>query len=284
MPVGHVVLLTGRTEYLEKAAIPATAWLQRGYTVISLDWRGQGLSDRQVDPGTKGHVGSLAEFQADLDALLADPMAASLPGPGVLMGHSMGGAIAARALTRPDVASRFAVATLSAPMIDITLGWAARRAAKATVAIARLTNRLDRWPPFGDMQTPYVLSEPSPNVLTQDDAVWRWMAETARTHPELALAMPTLGWFGAAFAEIKQLRTLPSPTRPALCVVGSAEEVVDPAAVQTWCAQAGVLHETIAHGRHELLIETAGIRADAWRAIDAFLATHGLPTATTSGN
>ncbi|MEM9139684.1 MAG: alpha/beta hydrolase, partial [Pseudomonadota bacterium] len=96
----HCLFLTGRTEYIEKASIPAADLVQRGYSVISLDWRGQGLSARATDNPLKGHVGDFDEFQRDLDALLATPQAKALPGARLLMCHSMGGLIGAAALQR----------------------------------------------------------------------------------------------------------------------------------------------------------------------------------------
>ena len=51
--------------------------MKRGLSVVSLDWRGQGLSDRLVEPRLKGHVGDFAEFQRDLDTLLTGEISGS---------------------------------------------------------------------------------------------------------------------------------------------------------------------------------------------------------------
>lgn len=273
----HAIYLTGRTEFVEKAAVPAAELRARGYSVISLDWRGQGLSDRQVSPPEKGHVADFAEFQHDLDALLADPATASLPGPRLLMAHSMGGNIAVAALARPEIASTLTAAVLSAPMLDIELSKPLRLAGRVTIAIARLLGRMDRWPPLGDVATTYVLTDPDENVLTHDQAIWDWMVETARSHPETALAMPSIAWFAAANAEIARLRTLPAPSLPVLCALGSEEQVVSPDEVRTWTARTGAELLAIPGGRHELLIEAEPMRTQAWAGIDRFLAAHGLP-------
>lgn len=276
--VAHAIFLTGRTEFIEKAAIPAAELQARGYSVMSLDWRGQGLSDRQASPPAKGHVDDFAEFQRDLDALLADP-AADLPGPRLLMAHSMGGNIATAALARSEVAGTLKAAVLSAPMLDIALSTPMRLVAGATTAIARLIGRLDRWPPFGDVATTYVLTDPDENVLTHDQAVWDWMVQVARDHPELTLAMPSLAWFAAANAEIKRLRRLQGPTTPTLCLLGNQEAVVSQDAIRDWTGRTDVELLTIEGGRHELLIEAEPMRAKAWAGIDSFLSAQGLPHA-----
>lgn len=273
-PQGHVLLFSGRTEYLEKVAVPAAAWVARGYTVASLDWRGQGLSDHLVEPHLKGHVGDFAEFQRDVDALVATPEVAALGGRRILMAHSMGGAIATATLARPEMRDRFDVALLCSPMMNIKLGKVMRVASRLTVKIGLALGHAESWPPFGDMATPYVLSEvdpPSDNVLTHDLGMWDWMGETARTHPELALAMPTIGWFAAVDSEVKRMRTLPAPDCPVLYLVGSGEVVVDPDEVHAAATRNNAPCIVVQGAKHELLIEEERLRQDAWRAIDAFL-------------
>ena len=271
-----VVLLSGRTEFLEKVAVPAAEWLARGWSVVSVDWRGQGLSDRLVEPRLKGHVGDFAEFQTDLDALLADPKVQALPATRILMGHSMGGAISAGALGRAELGPAFQAAILTAPMLGIALSCPMRAAAWVTMKIGLALGMEDRWPPFGDVSTPYVLTDPKNNVLTSDPEMWDWMAETAHAHPDLSIATPTLGWFAAASAETKRLARLPASPCPTLCFLGSNERVVDPKAVRKGAARLGARLVEIEGSEHELLIETPEIRAQVWAAIDTFLLEQGL--------
>lgn len=276
-PKALMVLLNGRTEYIEKMAPPAAELVDRGYAVVSLDWRGQGLSDHLAAPRLKGHVKDFSEFQADLDALLGDPRLQAFHGPRVLMAHSMGGAIGAAALARGDITPRFDAAVLSAPMFGIAMGRLMRGVAWATIRIARLFGKTDAWPPFGDMQTPYVLSETGDNVLTHDIVFWTWMKETVLAHPDLGLAMPTLGWFEASTREMHRLESVQSFGCPVLCLLGTEESVVDPDAVRQTAARTGAEIEEIEGGLHELLIEAEPYRSVAWSAIDRFLAKNGLP-------
>ena len=53
-PRGTVVLLTGRGEFIEKYATEVVGeLLERGFAVVALDWRGQGLSDRPLPSTTR---------------------------------------------------------------------------------------------------------------------------------------------------------------------------------------------------------------------------------------
>ncbi|MEM7213334.1 MAG: alpha/beta hydrolase, partial [Pseudomonadota bacterium] len=275
--VGHVVFLTGRTEYIEKVAVPAAAFLQRGYSVISLDWRGQGLSSRHAGEGLKGHVGHFSEFQNDLDALLASDQAKALTGPRLLVGHSMGGCIATMALARPEIVSTVSAVILSAPMFGISLHPLMRAAGWLTTKIGMALGFGTRWPPFGDVTTPYVLTNPEDNVLTTDAEMISWMAQVARDHPRSSIAMPTLGWFNAATAAMKQVARLPEPDLPVLCLLGNNERVVDKSAVEVGAERMHARLIRIGEAQHEVLIESQPLRDIAWRAIDDFVQNNRLP-------
>lgn len=275
--LGHVVFLTGRTEYLEKVAIPAAQFVQRGYSVISLDWRGQGLSSRQVSPALKGHIDDFTEFQTDLDALLATDQAKALTGPRLLVAHSMGGCIAAHAMNRPQIRDTLDGSILSAPMLGIEMNPVMRVLAWITVMIASFLGKLQCWPPFGDVKTPYVLSNPKDNVLTSDTDVMDWMTQIATDHPTSSIAAPTLGWFSAATKAMKTAAGFAPPSVPVLCLLGCKERVVDPKAVKTGAKRMGAHLVTIEEAQHELFIEQQTLRDKAWEAVDAFLDANTLP-------
>lgn len=276
-PLGHVVFLTGRTEFLEKVALPAEQFVARGYSVITLDWRGQGLSSRQAEPGLKGHVDDFSEFQTDLDALLASEQAQALTGKRILVAHSMGGGIATHALARPPIAETLDAAILSAPMLKIAMSPVMRFAAWITMKIGIALGHAKSWPPFGDVETPYVLTEPQDNVLTSDETVFNWMAEIARTRQDATIATPTLGWYRAATDAAEKSTGLPSPELPMLCLLGQNERVVDQAAVESGATRMGAKLVRLEDAQHEVLIENAGIRDKVWQAIDTFFDDHALP-------
>ena len=67
---GTVFLFNGRSEYAEKYGPTAAALTRAGWHVATLDWRGQGLSDRNGPDPMLGHVVDFAEYQQDARALL----------------------------------------------------------------------------------------------------------------------------------------------------------------------------------------------------------------------
>ena len=84
-----VVLVHGVHEHSGRYAYLASALMARGVAVRALDLRGHGQSE-----GPRGQVGSFDDYAADVRAVLDDVLAES-DVPVFLMGHSMGGLVAA---------------------------------------------------------------------------------------------------------------------------------------------------------------------------------------------
>ncbi len=265
---GLALLLNGRTEFLEKCAVPAAELVKRGFWVASVDWRGQGLSQRLLDNPLKGHVSAFTDFHLDLQAVIEAPAVREIGAPRMMLAHSMGGAIGLGAIARGIVAPD-AVA-LSAPMLGIKLGICGRLAADVLLPPAKALGLLERWPPFAP-KTPYVFEGYRKNVLTGDQAMFDWMADALREDPRLQLAAPTMGWMRAALDEGAHLARQGPLACPALMLLGNKEAVVDPAAIRAGAPRLGAELVEIDGARHEVLIETQSLRDQAWAAIDGLL-------------
>ncbi len=271
---GLALLLNGRTEFIEKCTVAAARLVERGFSVASLDWRGQGRSQRLIDHPLKGHVGSFEEYRLDLAALLAHPAVAALGPPRLMLAHSMGGAIGLGAMLRGQVG--VAAAVLTAPMLGIRMAWYQRLIARPVLEFARRTGGLERWPPPPRFDLPHVFLGFEGNMLTGDLEAFDWMVETLRREPAFQMALPTIGWIGAARDEMRWLNAQPPLGRPALFLLGGREQIVEPRAVRDGAARLGARLVEIAGARHEHLMETPPIRAEVWAAIDRFLAEHGI--------
>lgn len=93
-----VLIVHGLGEHAGRYATLAAWFNARGYAVRSYDQRGHGRS-----PGRRGALSRPLELIDDLAGAYAD-FAASLPAPPVLLGHSMGGLVALRAVLDRRVA------------------------------------------------------------------------------------------------------------------------------------------------------------------------------------
>ncbi|MBY8977302.1 alpha/beta hydrolase [Rhodobacteraceae bacterium NNCM2] len=271
---GVALLLSGRTEFLEKMAIPATDLQDRGFTVVSLDWRGQGLSDRLAEPPVMGHVEKFTDYHKDIAALMAAPEMAAHQKIDLMLAHSMGGAIGLGAIYRRVIAPRSVV--LSAPMLGVYMPGVLKVAGFITTRVADMLGKLDKRPPFGDVDKPYVFEGFEGNVLTSDRAVFDWMVEALRAEPRLQLAMPSLRWLDESTREMDWL-TQQGPIDPPLAIVyGGEEAVVEVGRIKAASKRLGCEVHKIPGGRHEVLIESEPMRSQAWHEIDAFLERVGV--------
>lgn len=271
---GTALLLSGRTEFLEKMAIPATALLERGFTVVSIDWRGQGLSERLGEPAVMGHVEKFKDYHKDLAALLESPGAGLGKSVDLMLAHSMGGAIGLGAIYDDVVRPRAVV--LSAPMLGVHMSQPLKIAGMITTRFAEMFGQLDKRPPFGDVDKPYVFEGFEDNVLTSDEAVFSWMVGALEAEPRLQLAMPSLRWLDESTQEMERLSKQGAISQPALILYGSEEAVVETSEIEDAQRRLGCDVVRIDGARHEVLIERSPMREAAWAAIDEFLQRNGL--------
>ncbi len=258
-PRGTVFLFPGRTEYIEKYGRSAADLAAAGYATVSVDWRGQGLSNRVMKDPMVGHVSDFAEFQADFAALLAFARGQGLPEPYYLMAHSMGGCIGLRSLMD---GAPFQAAAFSAPMWGILMADWMRPIAAALSTTSRLMGFDHRYAP-GTNSRSYVLDVPFVgNTLTTDAEMWDYMRRQAQAHPELVLGGPSLGWLKAAMDECAALAAMASPACPVVCGLGNQERIVDVRPIHDRMARwPGGRLDMYAGAEHEVLMERPAIRA-----------------------
>lgn len=269
---GHVVLLNGRTEYLEKYGPVVPELLSRGFAVASLDWRGQGRSQRLLRDPAIGHVDDFAIYQRDLDAFLAHEAVATLPRPRLLLAHSMGGAIGLRWLSRPG--HGVSAAVFSAPMWGVYLSFPLDWMVPPMVRLGAGLGLARRYAPGGNGVT-YVLQATEPNVLTSDPEAFAAMVAFARANPDTVLGGPSYGWLAAALREIRALRAVALPV-PTQLLLGTEEKVVDPAAIRARAARGEAALLELPGARHEPLFETPAHRRRIWETVDSFFAQSRL--------
>src|ERR1043166_1420368 len=132
---GTVCVLCGRIEFIEKYFELVNDLRARGFAVAMIDWRGQGLSQRALNDTRKGHVGSFAEYDIDLETFVKEVVLPDCTPPYFALAHSMGAAM----LLRAAYYGRrwFDRVVLSCPMIQLT-GRPDSRLAKTTMRMMRM--------------------------------------------------------------------------------------------------------------------------------------------------
>lgn len=266
---GSVVLSGGRTEPIEKYFEFIQELMDRGFVVLAHDWRGQGLSARELPDRLKGHIkGGYRSFLEDFRRLLA-AYESRLPKPWIAVGHSMGGCLTLLALAHGE--RRFAAACLSAPMLGLNLGKVSPAAASLMTGLNLATGRAGRYTANGAGK-PFDEAFEG-NALTHDRRRFERHRAQVRANPDLALGGPTWGWLDFAF---KAMALLAKPERlrgvtiPVEIVSAGADSIVDNAAQQ---AAARNLPQgrliTVPGAYHEILMETDDMRNIFLRVFDA---------------
>lgn len=268
---GTVLLMPGRTEYVEKYAITAGELAAQGYATLAIDWRGQGLADRLQANINAGHVRAFSDYQLDVEAFVKAAEELDLPKPYFLLGHSMGGCIGLRALYNelPVKAAAF-----TGPMWHIGLGKARPLAYALSVVLRALG--MGNWLAPGTKNETYVLDVTfEDNQLTRDRDMYARLQAQARANIELCIGGPSIRWVNEALKECSDLARKPAPKVPSITFLGTDEKIVDTSAIRTRTAGwANGTLEMIEAGEHEVLMEDAATRGQIIGKITTLFDAH----------
>jgi len=268
---GTVCLFQGRAEFIEKYFETVRELRSRGFAVATLDWRGQGGSQRKFSDPRKGHVGDFSEYEDDLETFMKEVVLPDCPPPIFAIGHSMGGTVMMR-LARQG--SRwFDRIVLSAPMIRLS-GSRDSGFARITARTMRLIGMGSAYVPGGSdtVQStgPYI-----GNPATSDPVRHARTKAVLEAAPDLGLGSPTVGWLNAAYRAMSEFAdpAYPSKVRqPLMLVAAGRDEIVSTAAIEDVAIRlrAGS-HLIVAGAKHELMMEQDRYRGQFWAAFDAFV-------------
>lgn len=278
---GSLLFLPGRGDFYEKYLESLEEWRDAGWHVTSLDWRGQAGSGRLGADQTTGHVDDFAIWIEDLAAFWPG-WRAERPGPVALIGHSMGGHLALRALVQHRVDP--AALVLSAPMLGYAAGGAPFWAQKA-LGWAMLRVGDARRPAWSGGEKPASSLQARKGLLTHDARRYQQEMDWRAVRPELAMGPASWGWMVAG------LRSMESFLAP-----GLLEAVSVPVLILSTQADGLVCHkanlaaaarlpqgEAMCFGpeaAHEILREVDEVRGPAMARIADFLGRHVAPALT----
>ncbi|MGA3302065.1 MAG: alpha/beta hydrolase [Methylovirgula sp.] len=268
---GTVVVLPGRAEFIEAFLEPIGELIARQFEVVALDWRGQGLSQRQLRDPRKGHIDDFDLYQLDLEALKEHVLERYCAKPFFALGHSMGAAVLlaqARAGRSP-----FARLVLTSPMIALA-ELRFKSALHFTVEALDILGFGGAYIPGGGSK-PFFFQPLSETNLTSDKDRYARMTPVLRAAPDLGVGDPTIGWTHAAFRLMKQFEDADFPRRtytPTLVIAAGYDTLIATDAIEAFASRlkAGRFI-TLPYARHEILMERDVFRAQFWAAFDSFI-------------
>jgi lysophospholipase len=268
---GTVCLFQGRAEFIEKYFETVRDLRERGFAVATLDWRGQGGSERALSNPRKGHVRSFAQYQIDLETFIHDIVLPDCPPPVFALAHSMGASILLRAAYAGH--QWFERMVLLAPMIALP-GMRRSSLTRTTVRSLRLMGLGSLYVPGGEaavlQQRPFI-----GNLLTSDPVRYARNVAVLDAAPELAIGRPTVAWADSAFRLMTELSQRGYPGRirqPALIIAAGLDAIVSTPAIDEFAVRLRAGSHLIVPGaRHELLMEQDRFRGQVFAAFDAFV-------------
>ncbi len=269
---GTVLLLPGRSEFIEKYSETAGDLLSRGFDVRALEWRGQGLSSRLTAHPQRGHVESFEHYLEDMFAVIDRVIAPVAPnGKLVLLGHSMAGPVVLRALAeRPDLAR---AAVLTAPMLGLIPG--PTHVLARTLARLAVRSGLGRGYALGqkDWRAP---GRPfHGNPLCSDPARYAIYHQAFAERRDLRLGGVTWGWLDASFRAMDHVMRPAVAQRistPVMLACAGIERIVDRKAQHRLAQRLPkCTFKLYPDSRHEILMECDAIRNRFLHDFDEFL-------------
>ncbi len=265
---GTIVLEPGWAEFIEKYFETIGRLHARKFNVAMMDWRGQGLSDRDSarEAKWKNYFHILRE---DLRRFTETQVKPRFGAPTMLMTHSMGGMPALMLLASGY--HGFERAVLCAPMTRLFAGPAnsvfsivSTLASAAGLGAAPVTNKEDDSKAFEG------------NILTSDPERHERFRQLQLTEPSAANAAPTFGWVHAAIKtskEIHQQGFFDNLQIPIRIITAGEEKLIDGGDHETIAAQNDRIERVIIPGAlHEIMMESNETQELYWKVFDAFVA------------
>ena len=266
------MLLNGQTEFIEKYIEVIGELTARGFTVATMDWRGQGGSARALDNHLKAHIDDFSTYDSDLHNFMDKVVHNLSDRPPVALAHSMGAHILLRSLhARPDL---IAAGVLIAPMQQVlTRGYSPQMARR----VCRLENLFGQKSQFvfGMKERDPLKMTFNDQLVTSDPLRFARTQGFLREHPDVRLAGPTWGWLEAAYRSMEAMHVpgyVETITTPLLVVGAGRDRIVDTAGVRDLATRLpNTRYEEIADAEHEILMESNAIRARFWQEFDEFM-------------
>ena len=270
-PRGSILFQPGRTEFIEKFFETVEDLTCRGFVVMILDPRGQGLSTRLLDDPMKGWVGSFDDYCDDL-AFVTQVFKNDLPRPHIVMGHSMGGLIGLQTILSGRLNP--AAGVFSAPMLELQ--------DMNTPFMGQIVRFLS-WAGMRNNQLPFQSSrngQPGAfrlNKLTNDPNRYQLWATYFENHKRLRVGSPTFGWISEALKSMKFVNDNAAHLKiPALLTACGADAIVVPASIEEFAKKAHAKFVNFPGCLHEILLEKDEFRDQFWTAFDKFLEENGF--------
>jgi lysophospholipase len=229
----------------------------RGFAVVTFDWRWQGLSGRVLADRQKGYVENFRQYDTDLETVITEVLLPCCARPFIGLAHSMGGAILLRSAVGGH--RHFDRMILTAPMIGLPF--------IGSSALVRAASRAMRVCGLGTSYIPggrRAIMDTRPfagNRRTSDPGRYARSAAILVAEPSLGMGSPTIAWTDAALEAMHEFADTGYPAKirePTLIVAPGRDEIASTAASRTFAIRSGAVSHVVTAGAKARAVDGAG--------------------------
>jgi lysophospholipase len=271
-PRAECVMVGGFAEPIEKYFETIGDLAARGYSVWCLDWRGQGGSERPRHLPSRPRPRHFDRDASDLAAFTDELTPARRPR--LVIGHSMGGAVALLCLRRHP--GLFDAAVLSAPMLGIGVGGLPPALMRCITGLVRAAGLGICFVPGASRWRSDRIPTPERSRVSNDPERCRLQYAWFSADTALRVDAPTWGWLDSALrlaARMAKKEFLTGIETPILLASAGVETFLRPEAHRR---AARLLPDCtlveFPDSKHEPFLELDAIRDSWFAAIDHFIA------------
>lgn len=271
---GAIVICNGRTESLLIYDELIFDLMKQNYSVYIMDHRGQGLSDRLLKDGRKGHVKVFDDYVADFAKFIDEIVLPQRHQNLYLLAHSMGGGIATRYLETPK-APMFKAVALVTPMHGPHVGFNTSLFCLGNALI--LPSRLTQ---YAVTTGPYNPAAFAANELTHSRIRYERVHAIYSKHCDNTIGGPTHAWVREACRAGKAMRkdlAVAAIRVPILVLQASDDTAVEAQAQDEFCKTVNERSKggrckgyVIEHAFHAVFIEADTFRVPALTKVLSF--------------
>lgn len=268
---GTVIILGGRTEYIEKHYETVSDLLEKGFDVLTFDWRGQGGSSRLVANKKLGFVDNFKHYVTDLETVFSSIALPDCRAPYFILGHSTGSLVALMAA--PALGPQIQRMVLGSPMIGLGSLPISQKFIKYITGALHVAG-LGRIFVSGG-PTPQATRIFEKNKLTSNKKRFEIIQKFSEKFPNLTIGGPSASWVFSAIRAMDDASDpdfAPQITVPTLLVCAGNDQIVDNRLTEYFGQKLRSGKTlTIDGAKHEILQEKDIYREQFLAAFNAFV-------------
>jgi lysophospholipase len=283
-----LVISSGRSEGYLKYKELSYDLFNLGFNIFLIDHRGQGISERILENPHKGYVENFQYYVNDLASFIdkiVSPYCTfdnQIQKP-YMLGHSMGGAIAARYIQ--DYPDSIQAAVLSSPMLGLNGGGIPDVITKSLI---KFTNKINQW--FGEApwyfmgQKDYVQNDFLDNPLMHSELRFQQFGQLYQQTPAIQLGGVTVRWLDESISALETIfANIDKISTPTLVIQAGDDKIVKNESQDDFCQQLHQLNpQSCPDGKplivkgayHELFFESDVYRQQALTAVAEWFEKH----------